>query len=71
MLAGLLHAPAASAALTVSNGYHFLDNRSDNSVRILAGVRQAIGALDVTPSPGTEPSAPTQLFATQDGENYI
>ena len=71
LLAGLLHAPAASAALTVSNGYHFLDNRSDNSVRILAGVRQAIGALDVTPNPGTEPSAPTQLFATQDGENYI
>lgn len=71
LLAGLLHVPAASAALTVNSGYHFLDNRSDNSVRILAGVRQAIGATDVTPNPGTEPSAPTQLFATQDGENYI
>ena len=32
LLAGLLHAPAASAALTVSNGYHFLDNRSSQSL---------------------------------------
>ena len=47
LLAGLLHAPAASAALTVSNGYHFLDNRSDNSVRILAGVAVLVASINI------------------------
>lgn len=71
LIAGLMPATTASAAITVSTPYHFLDNRSDNSVRLLAGVRQAIGAFSVTPNPGTEPSAETELWATQDGENYI
>ncbi|HHW65341.1 MAG TPA: PEP-CTERM sorting domain-containing protein [Rhodocyclaceae bacterium] len=71
LVIGLMQTATASAAITVSTPYHFLDNRSDNSVRLLAGVRQAIGATSVTPNPGTEPSAETELWATQDGENYI
>ncbi|CAM5353716.1 PEP-CTERM sorting domain-containing protein [Thauera mechernichensis] len=66
----LLQASTADAAITVSDSYHFLDNRSDNSVRIFAGVRQTIGALNVTPNPGSTPSAATQIIATQDGVHY-
>lgn len=44
---------AFAAPVAISGTFHFLDNRSNNSVGISTGVRQTLGAVSVTPSAGT------------------
>lgn len=48
---------AHSEPITINDTFHFLENRSANSVGINAGVRQQFGAVTVTPSAGTTGTA--------------
>ena len=60
--AGLAN-PALATPITVTDVYHFLDNRSDNSIGVTSGVRQTFGALSVTPNAASG----TTGVATQGG----
>lgn len=53
----MIGASAHATPVTISDTFHFLDNRSANSVGIFAGVRQQFGAISATPTAGTTGSA--------------
>src|SRR5262245_33668074 len=59
---------AFSDQITVTGPFHFLDNRSPNSINITPGLRQQFGAQDVVPNGGASP--PTTGTASQ-GSNPV
>lgn len=50
---GWFSGPVFAVPITVTDTFHFLDNRSDNSVGVPTGIRQNFGALYVIPNADT------------------
>jgi hypothetical protein len=64
---GLLSSSSVSAeSINITNPYHYLDNRSANSVNITPGLFQTFGATSVTPNGNFG----TTGQATQDGQTF-
>src|SRR5262249_16397202 len=51
VVVGLLSSgPVLAESINITNPYHYLDNRSANSINITPGLRQTFGAVSVTPN---------------------